>query len=137
MSKLTTGDFKHGVREALRIVRRVIDDRTPLSFLKNNCIAEGGHWEHTDGIFLFAVTRADRDVLNRTLCLTVKDSAEYEQIKKALEQNAWNLSEADLAGLSSLSKSLLEKILPWLLYDSQQLRETEIVFDDPAPVGGL
>jgi hypothetical protein len=128
---LITGDWEKGVAKALRIVRDVIDDRTPLSRLKNNCNAEGGRWEHTDGTFLFAVTRADRDVLNRTLCLTVKDSAKYEQIKEALEDNALDLSLADLAGLSSLNKELLERILIHLLYGSQQQpREVEISFEE-------
>jgi hypothetical protein len=50
-------------------------------------------------------------------------------IKEALQQNAWNLSEAELAGLRALSKPLLERILPWLLYNPQS-REIDIDFDE-------
>jgi hypothetical protein len=60
VAELTAGKYKHGVQEALRIVRDVIDNRTPLSHLKLRCNAAGGHWEHRDGNFLIVITRTDR-----------------------------------------------------------------------------
>ena len=71
--------------------------------------------------------------IDRALYSTVEGSAENEQIKEALEQNAWNRSEVHLAGLGSLGKPLLEKILPFLLYGSQERpREVDISFEDIA-----
>jgi hypothetical protein len=71
--------------------------------------------------------------IDRALYNTVEGSAENEQIKEALEQNAWNRSEVQLAGLGSLGKPLLEKILPFLLYGSQERpREVDISFEDIA-----
>jgi hypothetical protein len=54
-------------------------------------------------------------------------------IKETLEQDKWNLTIAELAGLSALGKPLLERILTHLLYGSQQQpREVEFSFEDIA-----
>jgi hypothetical protein len=93
----------------------------PLDHLRNHCLAAGGRLEHIEGSFRIVVARGaafDRGQLNRQLCDTVNDLAEHESIKEALEHNKWGLSDDQLAGLSSLGKPLLKKVLSCLLYGS-------------------
>jgi hypothetical protein len=58
----------------------------------------------------------DRDRLNTQLYNAVLGTGEYQQIRRALEQNTWKLSDAQLVNLSLLGHRLLKKILPCLLY---------------------
>jgi hypothetical protein len=121
VARLIYGDFKKGVREALRIVRCVIDERTPLSFLINHCIADGGRWEHIEGGFRIIVAKGD--ALDRIREIAA-DTAKYQLIRATL-------SDSELAGLSSLETGLLKRLLPCLLYDSRA-DDQEISFEESA-----
>jgi len=60
IGRLIHGNFDKGLRDAIRIVERRIDLRTPLSFLIQQCMANGGRWEHIEGEFRVTVTEIRR-----------------------------------------------------------------------------
>jgi hypothetical protein len=121
IGRLMHGDMAKGLRDAIRIVDQRVDDRTTISFMKNYCIASGGRWEHIDGSFRVVVDKGsafDRERINRQLCDALEGTPEHEPIKEALKQNTWKLTDGELAGLNSLGKARLKKVLPCLLHDS-------------------
>jgi hypothetical protein len=134
IARLTHGNFGKGLRHAIRIVDQTIDGRTSISELKYRCDANGGRWEHVDDEFRITVARGtafDREQVNRQLCDAAADIAEHEQIVQALERNKWGLSDDALAGLNSLGKPLLKKVLPCLLFSSGPNNdEEEISFEE-------
>ena len=60
IGRLIHGNLDKGLRDAIRIVERRVDLRTPLSAMLNHCIAEGGRWEHIEGQFRIMVTLMKR-----------------------------------------------------------------------------
>jgi hypothetical protein len=134
IGRLMHGDMGKGLREAIRVVERRVDMRTPVSMLIDLCLANGGRWEHIDGPFRIVVDKGsafDREGAKERLCNIVEGTPEREPIKEALERNKWKLSDGELAALDSLRKPLLQKILVCLLYDSG-LNDTDIAFKGSA-----
>jgi hypothetical protein len=130
IGRLIHGDFGKGLRDAIRIVDRVIDGRTPLSFLINNCIAEGGRWEHFEGPYRVVVDKgADRQQIENRLRDLLRGTEHYPALEKALAQNS--ISEAKLKVLHSMPDEELEYFIRCALYGSQN-KEAEFSFDESA-----
>lgn len=131
---MTTGDLKKGLREALRIVRQVIDDRTPFSFLKNYCISANGSFQFNEGVFYNSTVRFDREQIEKRFRDLLRATEHYPALEKALAQN--RISEARLKVLHSMPDEELEYFIRCALYDVPAATavpfEDEISFDESA-----
>jgi hypothetical protein len=62
VATLATGSLHKGLRNAMRIIKGVIDSHTSLNFLLHRCRADGGRLEHVYGPYTISITyHKDKD----------------------------------------------------------------------------
>ena len=112
--RLIHGDFKKGLRQALRIVRDPIDDQTRLGQLENLCNSSNGSFQCAHGNFYNSIIRFDREQIESRFRDLLRGTEHYSALEIALAQNS--ISEAKLKVLHSMPDEELKYFILCALY---------------------
>jgi hypothetical protein len=135
VARLSHGNLQKGLRQALRIVRDVIDDQTRLGHFKHLCISRNGSFQLDEGVFYSSIVRFDREQIERRFRDLLRDTEHYPALERALAQNS--ISEARLKVLHSMPDEELKYFILCALYAVPTAEtilseaEADIPFDEP------
>jgi hypothetical protein len=129
VANLTCGNFKKGLRQALRIVRQQIDGQTQLGDFKNLCISSKGTFQFELDGFYNSIIRFDREQIKKRFRDLLGATEHSPALEKALAQNS--ISETRLKVLHSMPDQELKYFIQCALYAAPAAEaDTDFSFEE-------